>query len=60
VGPVAEGSLGSSLTSYILTYTMMLISYVVVLTHVAGKGADVVVEAGTRNLAESTGMLQPR
>jgi cytochrome bd ubiquinol oxidase subunit I len=60
VGPVAEGSLGSSLTSYILTYTMMLISYVVVLTHVAGKGADVVVEAGTRNLAESTAMLQPR
>ena len=41
VGPVSEASLGSSLTSYILTYTLMLISYIVVLTHLAGKGAEV-------------------
>ena len=42
VGPVAEASLGSSLTSYILTYALMLLSYVVVLTHLAGKGVEVV------------------
>jgi cytochrome d ubiquinol oxidase subunit I len=41
VGPVAEASLGSSLTSYILTYALMLLSYVVVLTHLAGKGVEV-------------------
>src|SRR5262245_9669559 len=41
VGPVREASLGSSLTSYILIYTLMLISYIVVLTHLAGKGAEV-------------------
>jgi cytochrome d ubiquinol oxidase subunit I len=40
VGPVAEASLGSSLTSYVLTYALMLLSYVVVLTHLAGKGVE--------------------
>jgi len=59
VGPVGEGSLGSSLTSYVLTYTLMLISYIVVLTHIAGKGADVAPGADT-NLAESAGSLEPQ
>ena len=31
---------GASLTAYILTYTVLLISYVVVLTHIAGKGSE--------------------
>ena len=30
----------ASLTAYVLTYTVMLISYVVVLTHLAGKGSQ--------------------
>jgi cytochrome d ubiquinol oxidase subunit I len=47
VGPVSEASLGSSLTSYVLTYTLMLISYIVVLTHLAGKGAEKPLEPGT-------------
>jgi cytochrome d ubiquinol oxidase subunit I len=55
VGPVSEASLGSSLTSYILTYTLMLISYIVVLTHLAGKGADKPTEPGTTGRAQ-TGM----
>jgi cytochrome d ubiquinol oxidase subunit I len=38
-GPVSGASLGASLTSYIVTYALMLLSYVVVLTHLAGKGA---------------------
>lgn len=38
-GPVAGASLGASLTSYIVTYALMLLSYIVVLTHLAGKGA---------------------
>jgi len=40
VGPVAEASLGSSLTSYVITYLLMLLSYVVVLTHLAGEGVE--------------------
>jgi cytochrome d ubiquinol oxidase subunit I len=52
VGPVSEASLGSSLTSYILTYTLMLISYIVVLTHIAGKGAELPLEPGTAGHAQ--------
>jgi hypothetical protein len=33
----AGGECGASLTAYVLTYTVLLISYVVVLTHIAGK-----------------------
>jgi cytochrome d ubiquinol oxidase subunit I len=54
VGPVAEASLGSSLTTYILTYTLMLVSYIVVLTHLAGKGAETPAEA-----ARATDPAQP-
>ncbi len=58
VGPVAAGSIGSSFTTYVLTYALLLVSYVVVLTHLAGKGAGAPLEAGTHNLAESGGALQ--
>jgi cytochrome d ubiquinol oxidase subunit I len=40
VGNISGAQLGSSLTAYALTYTAMLIAYMVVLTHMAGKGAD--------------------
>jgi cytochrome bd ubiquinol oxidase subunit I len=40
VGEASGAQLGASLTVYILTYTAMLIAYLVVLTHLAGKGAQ--------------------
>ena len=39
VGPASGAELGASLTGYVLTYAALLISYMVVLTHLAGKGA---------------------
>ena len=39
VGSAPGAALGASLTGYILTYAAMLIAYMVVLTHLAGKGA---------------------
>jgi cytochrome d ubiquinol oxidase subunit I len=39
VGPASGPQLGASLTAYIFTYSVMLIAYMVVLTHMAGKGA---------------------
>jgi len=39
VGAASGAALGASLTGYILTYGGMLIAYMVVLTHLAGKGA---------------------
>ena len=38
VGDVGTGRLGASLTAYVLTYAALLLSYMVVLTHLAGKG----------------------
>ncbi|MGH8648511.1 MAG: cytochrome ubiquinol oxidase subunit I, partial [Burkholderiales bacterium] len=38
-GPVTGAQLGASLTGYVLTYGLMLIAYMVVLTHLAGKGS---------------------
>jgi cytochrome d ubiquinol oxidase subunit I len=38
VGGPSGAQLGASLTAYIITYTVMLIAYFVVLTHLAGKG----------------------
>lgn len=38
-GPVSGAQLGASLTGYILTYGLMLVAYMVVLTHLAGKGS---------------------
>ncbi|HYK15290.1 MAG TPA: cytochrome ubiquinol oxidase subunit I, partial [Burkholderiales bacterium] len=39
VGHVSGPLLGASLTAYVITYAVMLIAYLVVLTHLAGKGA---------------------
>jgi cytochrome d ubiquinol oxidase subunit I len=38
-GSVAEASLGASLTGYALVYGVMLLAYMVTLTHMAGAGA---------------------
>lgn len=39
VGHISGAELGASLTGYVLTYSLMLLAYFVVLTHMAGKGA---------------------
>jgi cytochrome d ubiquinol oxidase subunit I len=39
VGDISGAQLGASLTAYIITYGGMLVAYMVVLTHMAGKGA---------------------
>ena len=41
VGRIPEASLGASLTGYILVYALMLAAYIVVITHLAGKGTSV-------------------
>ena len=38
VGKASGAQLGASLTAYVLTYAAMLLSFIVVLTHLAGKG----------------------
>ena len=38
-GTISGAELGASLTGYVLTYSLMLIAYMVVLTHLAGKGS---------------------
>jgi len=38
VGRIPEAQLGASLTGYVLVYTLMLGAYIVVITHLAGKG----------------------
>ncbi len=42
VGEISPGLLGASLTAYTLTYSAMFVAYMVVLTHMAGKGAQAV------------------
>ena len=37
-GPATGAQLGASLTAYVLTYTALLLSFIVVLTHMAAKG----------------------
>ncbi len=37
-GEASGAQLGASLTAYVLTYSALLLSYIVVLTHLAGKG----------------------
>jgi cytochrome d ubiquinol oxidase subunit I len=39
VGEITGAQLGASLTGYILTYAAMFTAYIVVLTHMAAKGA---------------------
>ena len=38
-GSVREAALGASLTAYVITYALMFVAYIVVLTHLAGEGA---------------------
>jgi cytochrome d ubiquinol oxidase subunit I len=40
VGAASGAELGASLTGYVLTYAALLVSYMVVLTHLAGKGSQ--------------------
>lgn len=40
VGHISGAQLGASLTGYVLTYSLMLLAYIVVLTHMAGKGVE--------------------
>ena len=40
VGTVGEAKLGASLTGYVLVYALMLGAYMVVITHLAGKGTN--------------------
>jgi len=40
VGPISEAAMGASLTAYAATYAAMLAAYMVVITHMAGKGAQ--------------------
>jgi cytochrome d ubiquinol oxidase subunit I len=40
VGRISEAQLGASLTGYVLVYALMLAAYMVVITHLAGKGAS--------------------
>jgi cytochrome d ubiquinol oxidase subunit I len=39
-GAASGAELGASLTGYVLTYFVLLVSYMVVLTHMAGKGSQ--------------------
>jgi cytochrome bd ubiquinol oxidase subunit I len=39
VGPASGAQLGASLTAYVLTYSALLLAYMVVVTHLARKGA---------------------
>jgi cytochrome bd ubiquinol oxidase subunit I len=55
VGDVSAAELGASLTGYILTYTALFIAYMVVLTHLAGKGAHVGPEPTATGLAAARG-----
>ncbi len=40
VGDASGAEVGASLTGYVLTYSALLLSYMVVITHLAGKGAQ--------------------
>jgi cytochrome d ubiquinol oxidase subunit I len=40
VGDISGAALGASLTAYILTYIALFVAYMIVLTHLAAKGAE--------------------
>jgi cytochrome d ubiquinol oxidase subunit I len=40
VGAITGAELGASFTGYVITYAIMLLAYVVVLTHLAGRGGE--------------------
>jgi cytochrome d ubiquinol oxidase subunit I len=50
-GKASEAQLGASLTGYLITYAIMLLAYIVVLTHLAGVGAPA--EAGAKGKGAS-------
>ena len=58
VGDVSGAQLGASLTGYAVTYGAMLIAYMVVLTHLAGKGAAAAPRCGD-DAAERAVRLAP-
>ena len=39
MGEASGAELGASFTAYVLTYSALLVAYLVVLTHMAGTGA---------------------
>jgi cytochrome d ubiquinol oxidase subunit I len=53
-GPVTGAQLGASLTGYIITYSLMLVAYLVVLTHLAGKGGGTAPDAKAAALEAKT------
>ncbi|MCX7141674.1 MAG: cytochrome ubiquinol oxidase subunit I [Proteobacteria bacterium] len=53
VGRIPEAQLGASLTGYVLVYALMLAAYMVVITHLAGKGALPVKGSGTPHAVSS-------
>ena len=40
LGKASEGSLGASLTAYLVTYAALFVAYMIVITHLAGKGSQ--------------------
>src|SRR5207237_3096051 len=40
VNKIPGAELGASLTGYVLVYTLLFVAYMVVLTHISGKGAE--------------------
>ena len=40
VGDASGAQVGASLTGYVVTYSALLLSYMVVITHLAGKGSQ--------------------
>jgi cytochrome d ubiquinol oxidase subunit I len=40
VGTVSPAKIGASLTAYFIVYALMFVAYMVVLTHLAGKGSE--------------------
>jgi cytochrome d ubiquinol oxidase subunit I len=40
VGKASGAELGASLTAYVITYAALLLSYMVVITHLAGRGSQ--------------------
>ncbi len=53
-GGVSGASLGASLTAYVLTYGLMLLAYIVVLTHMTGSGGEHAVESAKSAALEGT------
>jgi cytochrome d ubiquinol oxidase subunit I len=54
VGRVPAAHLGASFTGYVLVYILMLAAYVVVVTHLAGKGVGADSRSGARPAAAPT------